>query len=91
MLFDATADAICVYDMHTLEILDTNRANCDLHGYTVEEIRALGLEGMTARREPYTAERAAEYVAGAAAGIPQRFEWATVTRGGEEIVWETLM
>ena len=91
VLFDATADAICVYDMHTLEILDTNRANCELHGYTVEEIRALGLEGMSARREPYTPERAAEYVAGAAAGIPQRFEWATVTRGGDEIVWETQM
>ncbi|MEW5930482.1 MAG: PAS domain S-box protein [Gemmatimonadota bacterium] len=88
-LFDATADAICVYDPDTGAILDTNRANCELHGYTAEEIRTLGIERLNPNREPYTMERAWGYLARAAAGEPQRFEWATVTRGGEEIVWDT--
>jgi PAS domain S-box-containing protein len=88
-LFDATADAICVYDPDTGAILDTNRANCELHGYTAEEIRALGIERLNPNREPYTMERAWGYLARAAAGEPQRFEWATVTRWGDEIVWDT--
>ncbi len=88
-LFDATADAICIYDPDTGAILDTNRTNCELHGYTAEEIRTLGVERLNPDREPYTMERAFAYMARAAAGEPQRFEWATVTRWGEEIVWDT--
>jgi PAS domain S-box-containing protein len=90
-IFDATADAICVYDLATGEILDTNRANCELHGLTIEEIRERGVLGMSVPREPYTPERAAELLARSAAGETLRYEWATRTRTGEEIVWDTYM
>jgi PAS domain S-box-containing protein len=90
-ILDLVTDAVVIYDAGTLEILDTNRANCELHGYTADEIRAIGALGLSVQREPYTAERVASLVAGALAGEPQRFEWATRTRAGDEILWDALM
>jgi PAS domain S-box-containing protein len=90
-IFDATSDAICVYDLETFEVLDTNRANRELHGFTLEEIRARGVTGMSAPGPEYGAEKAAAYVARAVAGEVVRYEWATVTRDGEQIVWDTQL
>lgn len=43
-IFDAATDAIFIHDPDTGAILDTNRRACEMHGYSVEEFRMLGLQ-----------------------------------------------
>ena len=85
-LFEWASDALFVHDLDTGAIVDANRAACELHGSTLDNLRALGVAGISDGEAPYDAAHAAVYVQRAAAGDPQRFEWV-VRRATGERVW----
>ncbi|HEX8210646.1 MAG TPA: PAS domain S-box protein [Longimicrobium sp.] len=88
-IFDWTAAALWVHDLETGEFLDVNQTACALHGYTPEEIKALGVAGLSWGEPPYTVENAMEYVKRAVAGEPQRFEWLGRHKDGSP-VWAEI-
>jgi PAS domain S-box-containing protein len=88
-IFDWTAAALWVHDLETGEFLDVNQTACALHGYTPEEIKALGVAGLSWGEPPYTVENAMQYLKRAVAGEPQRFEWLGKHKDGSP-VWAEI-
>jgi len=82
-IFELASDAIFVHDIETGAILDANRKACELHGCTLDELKALGIGGISDGRPPFDGERAQAYVRRAAEGEPQRFEWLVRRKTGE--------
>ncbi|WP_412068621.1 PAS domain S-box protein [Rubrivirga sp. IMCC43871] len=81
-VFELASDAIFVHDLDTGAILDANQKACDLHGCTLDELKALGVAGISDGAPPYDAAHARAYVEKAVAGEPQRFEWLGRHRDG---------
>ncbi|HLM68832.1 MAG TPA: PAS domain S-box protein, partial [Longimicrobium sp.] len=90
-IFDWTAAALWVHDIDTGEFLDVNQTACALHGYSPEEIKALGVVGLSWGEPPYTVENAMEYLKRAVAGEPQRFEWLGRHRDGRPVWGEVRL
>jgi PAS domain S-box-containing protein len=88
-IFDAAGASIWVHDVDTGAFIDANQTACDTYGYTVQEMLEHGVEGMTWGEEPFTAEGAAERMARAVAGEPQRFEWLGRHRDGSPM-WSEI-
>jgi PAS domain S-box-containing protein len=85
-IFDSSNDAIFLHDLETGRVLDVNRMACEVYGVTREQLLEEGVRIIGSGAPPYTEERAREYLARAAAGEPQRFEWCTPhQRTGEEM------
>ena len=80
-MFELAGDSILVHDPATGAIVDANRAACELHGYTLEELRQGGLELISADPAPALRE---VYRLGqrAAEGEPQSFEFKARNRDG---------
>jgi PAS domain S-box-containing protein len=76
-IFELSNDPIYVHDVETGAILDANRRACEAAGMTLDEVRAGGMRLIAGGPEPFTHERAMEYVRLASRGEPQRFEWMT--------------
>lgn len=88
-IFEQASDAMWLLDMHTGAMLDCNEAAVALFGYTAEEQKALGVEGLTAAELGFTMERAREAARRALAGEPQRGEWCGRRKDGA-LVWQDL-
>jgi PAS domain S-box-containing protein len=84
-IFDASHDAIFIHDLETGAILDVNRRCESMHGYSREEMIALGVPGVADGTPPFDAEHAGAHLRRAAAGEPQRFEWLARHRDGSPI------
>lgn len=82
-IFELASDAIFVHDIETGAILDANRKACELHGCTLDELKALGVGGISDGEPPFDLEHAQAYVRRAAEGEPQRFEWLVRRKTGE--------
>ena len=82
-IFELASDAIFVHDIETGAVLDANRRACELHGCTLDELKALGIGGISDGHPPFDAEHARAYVRRAAEGEPQRFEWLVQRKTGE--------
>jgi PAS domain S-box-containing protein len=82
-IFELASDAIFVHDIATGAILDANRKACQLHDCTLDELKALGVAGISEGAPPFDEAHAREYVSRAAAGEPQCFEWFVRRKGGE--------
>jgi PAS domain S-box-containing protein len=80
-IFDGVNDMILVHDLETGEILDANR-KCLEAGYTVEEIKRMGVAGFSPPGERYAPERISRLIRRAAEGEPQLFEWGFRDREG---------
>jgi PAS domain S-box-containing protein len=85
-IFELSNDAIFVHDIETGAILDANQAACALHGCTLEELKALGVGGISDGTPPYSATEAHQLMERAAAGEPQLFEWR-VRKVSDERLW----
>ncbi len=85
-IFEHASDAMWVHDLETGDFLAVNQAAVDMYGYTAEEQIALGVAGISAGVAPYRVEDALPFIAGAAAGIPQRFEWLGKHKSGG-VIW----
>lgn len=83
IIFEMASDAIYVHDIETGEVLDANRQACVLHGRTLDELKRLGIGGLSPR-PPYDDEHARAFIQQAAAGKPQRFEWLAGHAKGSE-------
>ena len=84
-IFEHVSNAIWLHDLDTGQFLAVNQAACEFNGYSVEEHQAIGIAGTAVDRAPYRAEDAFAYVARAAAGEPQRFEWKARHKLGHEV------
>ncbi len=74
-IFDLAGDAMFVHDIETGAILDANIKACELHGCSLDELKSLGVGGISVGEPPYDMFHARRYIQLAAAGLPQRFEW----------------
>ncbi len=83
-IFNAAHDMIVVHDIKTGAILDVNKTSSDLSGYTLKEIKEMGVVGYSPKEKAYSEEKIKEYMAKAAAGQPQVFEWAYIRKNGEK-------
>jgi PAS domain S-box-containing protein len=88
-IFDLAGAGIWVHDIDTGAFLDVNHTATELYGWSVEEQKALGVEGVSWGEPPYTIAEATEYVRRAIAGEPQRFEWKARHRLGHP-VWAEI-
>ena len=84
-IFDHTAAAIWVHDLETGEMLEVNRAACELYGYTADEQKRIGLEGLIWGEAPYTMDETRRIFDLARAGEPQRFVWLGRHKDGGEV------
>ncbi len=84
-VFELAGDAIFVHDVETGAILDANEKACDLYGCTLEELKVLGIGGISHGTPPFDAQQAEAYVRRAAEGMPQRFEWRIRRKTGVRI------
>jgi len=84
-IFDGVNDSIVVQDPETAEPLDANQTFLDRLGYdSVDEVRRVGFEGLTASDEGYSTERARELCQRVMkTGEPETVEWQQETRDGE--------
>jgi PAS domain S-box-containing protein len=81
-IFDAVNDAIVINDIDSGAILDANPAMCAMFGYTVEELRHVGIGALSAGEESFTAADALARMRKAAAGEKQLFEWHSRHKDG---------
>jgi PAS domain S-box-containing protein len=86
-IFDSSNDAVFLHDLETGAVIDANRTACELNGVSLDEMKRRGLELIGTGPEPFTKERAVAYLAAAAAGEPQRFEWCTWHGETREEMW----
>ena len=81
-IFDAVNDAIVINDIESGAILDANAAMCAMFGYTVEELRDIGIGPLSAGDLSFTAADALMRIRKAAAGEKQLFEWHSRHKDG---------
>jgi PAS domain S-box-containing protein len=81
-IFNIGNEMILVHDVRTGEILDANEAARHLLGYDQEELREIGLEGISAARLGFTGEEAVRRVREAVRSGSSLFEWACQARDG---------
>jgi len=81
-IFDAVNDAIVINDIDSGAILDANAAMCAMYGYTVEELREIGIGPLSAGDLSFTAADALARIRKAAAGEKQLFEWHSRHKDG---------
>jgi PAS domain S-box-containing protein len=85
-IFEHASDAMWVHDLETGDFLAVNQAAVEMYGFSAEEQLAMGVAGLSLGEAPYRLEDAMPFVAAAAAGIPQRFEWLGRHKNGT-LVW----
>ena len=82
-IFDAATDMIVVQHIETGEVIDVNHETTRVTGYTFDELCDRGVQSFGPEGPGFEPERAMAYIAKAAAGEPQLFEWGFVTKDGE--------
>jgi PAS domain S-box-containing protein len=90
-LFQHAAAAMWVHDIGTGDFLEVNEAAVEMYGYEVDEMKAIGVAGLSDGRPPYTIDIARAYIERAAAGHPQRFEWLGRHKDGSEVWGEVTL
>jgi PAS domain S-box-containing protein len=89
-LFDGVADGLVVHHPETGEIVDANRAYCDLHGYDRETVLEMTVDALTADDwEPPASP--ATLVAATEDGERRTFEWKNRRADGEPLWVEVTL
>jgi PAS domain S-box-containing protein len=88
-IFESSNDGMYVFQKETGRVLDANVRACQMHGATLDELRAGGVGVIANGGAPYTPERLMELGRAAGEGEPQRFEWRSAGEGGNE-VWSEV-
>jgi PAS domain S-box-containing protein len=81
-IFNSVNDSIYIHDIDTGAILDVNQTMLEKFGYTLEEAGALTVGDISSGEPPYTQENAEKFLAKAASGEPQLFEWHCKHKNG---------
>jgi PAS domain S-box-containing protein len=82
-IFNATREAIIIYDAATQNVLDCNRTCCNITGFTRDEVRTMHFSGMGSGLNQYTTKRAQKFFKKTLEGKPQVFEWQVRKKSGE--------
>jgi PAS domain S-box-containing protein len=92
-IFNGVNDGVTIHDPDTGEILDANETYLDIFGYEdVETVRELGIGGLSATEQGYTAERARALINDVAASEePRTVEWQIETADGEQRWFESTV
>jgi PAS domain S-box-containing protein len=85
-IYNATQEAILIYDADTGSILAVNQTMVDMFGYTEEEACRLPLGGISAQEGPYNEANAMHNIRLAVEKGPQVFEWRSRKKNGE-VFW----
>jgi PAS domain S-box-containing protein len=88
-IFDGVGDAIFIHDIHSGAIVDGNLAVADIFGLSVEEVRRVGVAGISENVPPYDGAAAAALMAKAAAGARVVTEWRS-RRGDGSLFWSEV-
>ena len=88
-IFEASEDAIFVYDWDTGAFVDANPKACRTYGYTVEEFRKLSVDDISSGVPPYTRADAARWIELVKGGQPASFEWHRKNRDGS-LHWDEV-
>ena len=83
-IFNASSDAVFLYDVKNGAVLDANEASEQMYGYTREEMLNLNVGDLSAGQRPYTPKDAAWLAKLAAAEGPQVIEWRAKRKDGEK-------
>ncbi len=74
-IFDAANDAIFIHELGTGAILDVNQRMCEMFKTSRQQALEADIESLSSGKPPYTQKEALAWIAKAAAGEPQLFEW----------------
>ncbi len=81
-IFNATKDAILIYDPHTYNINDVNLSMLDLFGYTYKEALQLNIGDLILRKGPYSWENKLIKFKQVSESGHQVFEWKYLKKSG---------
>ena len=82
-IFDASNDAIFVFDVDNGAILDVNLKMCQMYGYLREEVLLLTVEELSAGFPPYTQKDALEHIWNTRNHNSHLIEWLAKDRYGQ--------
>ena len=81
-IFNATSEAIFIYDIDTGNISDINQSMLDMYGYSYEEARRFTIGELGSGKSPYTEQDVLEKVQQAIEEGPQFFELHACRKDG---------
>jgi PAS domain S-box-containing protein len=84
-IYNATDEAIIVYDPVAERIIDFNSAVCDLFGYQAEDVYYLNIDLLFSNTSPYSLEYARPIIKDAIEGTPRVVEWLTTDHSGKKL------
>ena len=91
-IFNSVNDAIIAFDPDAEEITQVNDAYKQMFGYNFEQIRELGVGGLSVAEEGYTANRGWELIREVAeTGQSETTEWRGETSAGDRIWLEVTL
>jgi len=88
-IFNAVNDTIFVHDLETGAILDANPRATEMYGYTLDELRRLGVEDLSPDEPEYSQENAMRWMRKAIEDGPQMVEWKGKSKSGR-VHWEEV-
>jgi PAS domain S-box-containing protein len=90
-IFNATTEAIFIYNVETGTIFDWNQSMMDISGFSNDEILKLTLNDLFFDNQPYSQKEALNYVRKAIECGPQLFEWRSRRKNGESFWAEVAL
>jgi len=91
-IFNSVNDAIMMFDPDTKEIIQVNDAYRRMFGYSSEQIRELGIGGLSVAEEGYTESRGWDLIREVAeTGESETTEWRAETNAGDRIWLEVTL
>jgi len=88
-VYNAPDEAIFIHNSSDGMILDVNASALELYEYSKEEFAKLTIDSFSSNVEPYTSERAVEYIKKTVNGEPQSFQWRAKKKSGE-LFWVSV-
>lgn len=85
-IFNSTNEAILIHSIETREILDVNKAMCDMFGYSKDEALKLTVEDISSGEPPYSSTEIDQWREKVADEGSQLFEWKA-RRKNDEYFW----
>ncbi len=83
-ILDEVNDALFIYDVRSATIRDANQRACQMFGYSLEELRQLGIADLSAEEPPMTRDVINQWIKKVASNNPQTqvVEWLVRDRSG---------
>jgi len=90
-IYNATNEAIFIYDTTSGAIVEVNQAVEEMYGYTIEEVSRLTVDDLSAGKYPYTPKEARKKINNAAKYGAQTFEWLAKKKNGDHFWVEVVL